>query len=99
MTALLDAAFRALGSAASAREIEVVARTLRASGDAETLSLFALSGEEPESFDRAACVAVTEVAVEAGAGGFVGLDLYAQVLRPGWSPFPRSGDANERNDV
>jgi hypothetical protein len=39
-------------------------------------------------FDREACRAVAEIAVRAGAGGLVGLDLYTEFVRPGWSPFP-----------
>ena len=46
-------------------------------------------------FDREACAAVAEIAVRAGAGGLVALDLYTEFLRPGWSPFPASG-AEER---
>jgi hypothetical protein len=34
------------------------------------------------------CDAVIEGAEAAGAGPFVGLDVYTGVIRPGWSPFP-----------
>ena len=34
------------------------------------------------------CDAVIEVAEAAGAGAFVGLDLYTEVIRPGWRRFP-----------
>lgn len=43
---------------------------------------------EGEYFDHEACSAVTEIAERAGAGGLVALDLYPEVIRPGWSPFP-----------
>jgi hypothetical protein len=52
----------------------------------ETLALFRPPGSE--YFDREACAAITEVAEQAGAGPFVGLDLYTEVIRPGWRPFP-----------
>ena len=42
-------------------------------------------------FDHGACAAVAEIAVRAGAGGLVALDLYTEFVRPGWSPFPTPG--------
>ena len=93
MSRLVFAAFRALGPAATKREIELVAKTIRASRDQEALELFG-TGPEPDPdppFDRGACGAVTEIAERAGAGGLVGLDLYTEVVRPGWSPFPSPG--------
>jgi hypothetical protein len=55
--------------------------------------VFALFGEPgPDApFDHEACAAVAEIAVRAGAGGLVALDLYTEFLRPGWSPFPAPG--------
>ena len=52
--------------------------------------MFDLFGEPgPDApFDREACAAVAEIAVRAGAGGLVALDLYTELLQPGWSPFP-----------
>lgn len=86
MSGLLFSAFQALGAGPSRREIATVARALRESGDEETLALF--RPLEGENFDREACAAVSEVAEQAGAGPFVGLDLYTEVTRPGLSPFP-----------
>jgi hypothetical protein len=85
VTELLHAAFHALGPAATRREVALVAQALRESGDDATLAMFRpLDGAY---FDRESCAAVTEVAERAGAGGFVGLDVYTAVIRPGWSPF------------
>ena len=93
MSQMVFAAFRALGPAATKREIELVAKAIRASGDRQALELFG-TGLEPDRdppFDREACRAVTEIAERAGAGGLVALDLYTEVIRPGWSPFPSPG--------
>ena len=86
MSGLVFNAFRALGPTATRREIATVAKALRESGDEEVLALFRPPGGE--YFDHEACAAVTEIAEEAGAGGFVALDLYTEVIRPGWLPFP-----------
>lgn len=88
MSALLFNAFRALGPGPTRREIATVAEALGESGDEEALALFQPPGGE--YFDREACAAVIKVAEEAGAGPFVGLDLYTEVIRPGWRPFPSS---------
>ena len=74
-------------AAAARRDVARVAGALRATGDAD---VFALFGEpDPDApFDREACAAVAEIAVRAGAGGSVALDVYTEFLRPGWSPFP-----------
>jgi hypothetical protein len=80
--------------AASRREIAIVADALRESGDEEVLALFRPPGGE--YFDHEACAAVTEIAEQAGAGGVVGLDLYTEVIRPAWLPFPVPG-ARERS--
>ena len=97
MNDLVFTAFQALGPAATRREVALVAQALRERGDEEVLRLFG-AGTEPEpdaAFDREACAAVTGIAERAGAGGFVALDLYTEVIRPGWSPFrprgPRGG--------
>ena len=93
MSDLVFAALAALGPAANRREVALVAMALRESGDTEALAVFGLD-QEPDSesrFDQEACAAVTEIAVRAGAGGFVALDLYTEMVAPGWSPFP-AGD-------
>jgi hypothetical protein len=46
------------------------------------------SGDTNAPFDHDRCEAVIEVAEAAGAGPFVALDLYVEMVRPGWSPFP-----------
>jgi hypothetical protein len=94
VSGLLFSAFKALGPGASRREIAMVADALRESGDEEVLALFRPPGGE--YFDHEACAAVTEIAEQAGAGGFVGLDLYTEVIRPAWLPFPVPG-ARERS--
>jgi hypothetical protein len=88
VSALLFNAFRALGPGATRSEVAAVAKALRESGDEEALALFQPPGGE--YFDREACDAVAGIAEQAGAGGFVALDLYTEVIRPGWSPFPNS---------
>jgi hypothetical protein len=93
VSGLLFNAFRALWPGPTRREIATVAKALRESGHEETLALFRPPGGE--YFDRGACDAVIEVAEEAGAGPFVGLDLYTEVIRPGWRPFSTPG-ANDR---
>jgi hypothetical protein len=76
VTALLSAAFVALGACHDVREFELVATALRESGDAETLAMFAY--DDYEGLD-----AVTAVAVEAGSHGLAALDLYVEVVNPG----------------
>ncbi len=93
MSDLVFAAFQALGRGPTRREVELVAKALRESGDEEALAPFQPLGGE--YFDHEACSAVTEIAERAGAGGLVALDLYTEVIRPGWSPFPVC-DAAER---
>lgn len=93
MNDLVFTAFQALGPAATRREVALVAKALRETGDEEVLGLFG-AGTDPEpdaAFDREACAAVTGIAERAGVGGFVALDLYTEVIRPGWSPFPTPG--------
>jgi hypothetical protein len=101
VTRLVHAAFQALGPVASRRDAALVARALRASGDEEALALFGVGPEvEPDApFDDGACDAVTAVAEDAGAGPFVALDLYTEMVRPGWTPFPQvdaAADGEER---
>lgn len=67
-----------------------MAKALRASGDPEIYELFGI-GPEPipdAPFERDRAQAVEEVAEAADAGPFVALDLYTEMVRPGWSPFP-----------
>jgi hypothetical protein len=91
---LVFAAFEALGPAATRRDVARVAEALRATGDPDVFDLF--GQPDPDGpFDREACRAVAEIAVRAGAGGLVALDLYSEFVRPGWSPFPAPG-AEER---
>jgi hypothetical protein len=99
VTDLVQAAFRALGPAARRHEVEVVARALRESDDAEALALFGLESATPVAepvFDQEACSRVQEIAEAAGAGPFVGLDLYTEMANPGWSPFPTPSGADAR---
>jgi hypothetical protein len=68
----------------------LVATALRTSGDPEVYALFGV-GPEPipdAPFEHDRCDAVERVADAAGASPFVALDLYAEMVRPGWSPFP-----------
>ena len=96
MSELLELALRAVGPAASKPEIQMVARALRSSGDAEALAVFGLPADgktDPDpTFDHEALGRVQAVAEEAGAGAFVGLDLYAWTVNPTWDPFPAYED-------
>ena len=98
MTRLVHQAFKVLAADSSRADIAVVARALRESGDPEVLALFG-TGREPipdAPIDREALDAVTAIAAEAGASGFVALDLYTEMIRPGWTPFPvRTGRAED----
>jgi hypothetical protein len=91
MSELVFSAFQALGMGPSKREIALVAKAIRESDDEEALALFRVGSEPEPVFDHVACAAVTEIAERAGAGGLVALDLYTEVIRPGWSPFPAPG--------
>jgi hypothetical protein len=91
---LVFAAFKALAADASGGDIALVAKALRASGDPEVYELFGI-GPEPipdAPFEGDRAEAVEEVAEAADAGPFVALDLaldlYTEMVRPGWSPFP-----------
>ena len=75
MSALLLNAFRALGPAATRREIALVARALRESGDEDVGPL--LDYGNPEGWDR--CCAIAD---DAGAYGFVALDLAVAFYNP-----------------
>jgi hypothetical protein len=90
MTVLVLQAFKVLAAAPSRGDIAMVARALRESADPEVLALFGTEREPiPDApFDGDACDAVIAIALRAGARGFVGLDLYTEMVRPGWSPFP-----------
>lgn len=83
---VLELAFAALGSEPTRREIMLVARAIRASGDERALALFPA---DDVHFDHVG--PVQELAKRAGVDGFIALDLYAAVVFPGWSPFPESG--------
>ena len=78
MSALLFNAFRALGSAADPREMATLAAALRESGDGEVGPLLNYE-ENPELWDR--CCAIAD---DAGAYGFVALDLAVAFHNPGW---------------
>jgi hypothetical protein len=69
VSTLLFNAFRALGSGATRREIATVASALRESGDEEVGQLLDYESH-PEEWVRCG-----EIAEEAGARGFVALDL------------------------
>jgi hypothetical protein len=67
-----------------------VAQAIRDSQDVEAHRLFGV-GPEPDTdpvFDHRGCTRVQELADRAGVDGFVALDLYTEVVNPGWSPFP-----------
>jgi hypothetical protein len=76
VSALLFNAFKALGMGPSRRELGLVATAIRESGDEEALALW---GDNYGPRYRR----LTELAVEAGAGGLVALDLYVEVAYPG----------------
>ena len=75
--ALLFNAFKALGMGPSRRELGLVATAIRESGDEEALVLWDGPDFGP-GYDR-----LEEIAEEAGAGGFVALDLYVESDNPG----------------
>ena len=74
MSELLTKAFRALGADANAREIELVADTLRTAGDEHVLGMLEKAAEDWRAFE-----ALCQIAEEAGASGFVALDLATAV--------------------
>jgi hypothetical protein len=76
MSDLLFNAFRALGPGPSRREIALVAKALRENGDEEIGPLLDYENHK-ELYAR--CV---EIADEAGAGGFVALDLAVAFHNP-----------------
>jgi hypothetical protein len=78
VSALLFNAFRALGPGAPRREIATVARALRESGDQEVGPLLNYE-ENPELWDRSCAIAD-----DAGAFGFVALDLAVAFHNPEW---------------
>jgi len=88
---LVFRAFQAIGPPGPQyrREVALVAKAIRESGDEEALALFGV-GAEPApdpAFDREACARVTEVAEHAGADGLTALDVYTAVVNPNWAPF------------
>jgi hypothetical protein len=87
---LVFAAFRALGTGPSKREVALVARALRESGDAKAIAMFEAAAADM----RAGFDALAQIAEKAGAGPLTALDLLPEVLCPGWSPFP---PGNERH--
>lgn len=80
MSALLLNAFKALGPAATRREIALVATALRDSGDEDGGPLLDHESN-PEGWGR--CCAIAD---EAGAYGFVALDLAVRSTTRGLSP-------------
>jgi hypothetical protein len=74
VSGLLFNAFRALGPSPSWREVTGVAEALRKAGDAEVEGLLS-----PQGGDRCC-----EIADEAGANGFVALDLAVAFHNPGY---------------
>jgi len=86
---LVFAAFEVLAADSGVGDSALVARALRASGDPVVYELFGV-GPEPmpnAPFDHDRCDAVQEVAEAAGADPFAALDLYTEMVRPGWAPF------------
>ncbi len=77
MSELLLAAFKALGPGPSRRELGLVADAVRDSGDREALALWDGPDYGP-GYKR-----LVELAEQAGAGGFVVLDLYVEVYTRG----------------
>jgi hypothetical protein len=87
---VLGLVFAALGPHPTRRELVLVAQAIRDSGDEEAHALFGASSvPDPDPvFDHEACTRVQELADRAGVDGFVALNLYTEVTRPGWVPFP-----------
>ena len=83
---LIALAFTALGACPSRREIGLVAKALRACEDSELEALVG-PADRDAPFDHDACHVLQEIATEAKAGPFTGLDLYTELVRPGWNPF------------
>lgn len=80
MSALLFNAFRALGPGPTRPEVALVAKALRESGDVAVGPLLDFENH-PELWDRC-----SEMADEAGAYGFVQLDLAVAFHNPAISP-------------
>ena len=79
MSALLFNAFRALGPGPTRREVAQVAGALRESGDGEEVWRLLNYEENPGDWDRCC-----EIADEAGASGFVALDLAVAFHNPAY---------------
>lgn len=86
MSELLSRAFAALGPGPTWRELELVAETLRESGDEEAIELLR-AGVGGEAF-----AALVKLAEASGASGFVALDLATLFANPGESPVRESRD-------
>ena len=100
MSELVAAAFEAIGPPGPGyrREVALVAKAIRQSGDDEALALFGV-GAEPDPdpvFDRDAYERVVEVAERAGTDWRLGLDLFTAVVHPNWTPF---GDSPYHEDA
>lgn len=86
MSELLSRAFAALGPGPTWRELELVASTLRESGDEEAIALLG-AGVDGDEFKG-----LTELAAASGSSGFVALDLATVFANPGESPVRESRD-------
>jgi hypothetical protein len=80
---LTTAALGALGGAPSRTELALVATALRDTDDPAVIALFG----DRSDWDGARCDAVMALASESGVSKFTALDLYTEVVAPGWSPF------------
>jgi hypothetical protein len=92
----LIAAFKVLGSAPTAHEMELVGRALREAGDKRVFELFDRAAAEidTEASDRPAYTELGAIAHEAGADPFTLLDLMVEVTNPDWQPLgPNVGRA------
>lgn len=79
MSALLLNAFGALGPGPTRREVALVATALRESGEADEVGRLLNYEENPGDWDRCC-----EIVDEAGASGFVALDLAVALHNPGY---------------
>lgn len=73
MNELLERALVALGPAPSHRELELVAETLRASGDEEAIAALEAAADLGDAFE-----ALVELAEASGVGPFTALDLVTE---------------------
>jgi hypothetical protein len=98
---LLTAAFRVLGTASTAHELELVGRALRTAGDERTLTLMERAGAEidADAKYRPAYAEVGRIAEAAGADGFTVLDLLVEVTNPDWRRNVRLHDVLRVSDA